>query len=53
MEYLEQILIGIYLAFTSFVNIIVPLSGSAVVTSILTLITNPQKAIGIAALFFF
>jgi uncharacterized membrane protein YfcA len=47
--------ISIYalLGLSTILNIIVPVSGSAIVTPLLTLLTNPHQAIGIASFFFF
>lgn len=49
----ENIWIGIVLTFYTVLNIIVPLSGSATVTPLLAILTDPHKAIGLAIFYFF
>ncbi|MDO8572246.1 MAG: sulfite exporter TauE/SafE family protein [bacterium] len=44
--------IYIVLGAASFINILVPISGSAVVTPFLTILTNPHTAIGLASFYF-
>ena len=53
MSSLEWLLIYVALGLSTVVNIIVPISGSAVVTPLLALLTDPYHAIGIASFFFF
>ncbi|MEJ0053913.1 MAG: sulfite exporter TauE/SafE family protein [bacterium] len=48
----EHLLVYGVLGVTTFVNIVVPISGSAVVTPLLALFTDPHQAIGIASAFF-
>ena len=45
-------IISMFLGLSSFVNIIVPLGGSSVVTPLLALLTDPHRAIGLASFFF-
>ncbi len=49
---LEHLLIYGVLGVTTFINIVVPISGSAVITPLLALLTDPHQAIGIASAFF-
>lgn len=49
---MEKILIFIVLAILTFVNIIIPVSGSATTTPLLALITDPHNAIGLASFYF-
>ena len=51
---MEEINIVVYLiiAASSFVNIVVPISSSAVITPILAMITDPHIAIGLVSFFF-
>jgi len=48
----EQILLILYLGLNSFINILVPISGSSTITSVLAILTEPQRAIAIATFFF-
>ncbi len=52
MFILSDIFIYIYLAFLSVLNIIAPLSGSAMITPVLAILTDPHKAIGLASFYF-
>lgn len=49
---MEKIFIFIVLAALTLINIIVPISGSATVTPLLALITDPHNAIGLASFYF-
>ena len=49
---MEKIFIFIILAVLTFVNIIVPHSGSATVSPLLALITDPHNALGLASFYF-
>ena len=51
-EALKKFLIFVILALLTFVNIIVPISGSATATPLLALITDPHNAIGLASFYF-
>ena len=53
MSSFEWVLIYVALGLSTVINIIVPVSGSAVVTPLLALLTDPYRAIGIASFFFF
>lgn len=48
-----EILIYVYLGFTTFAHMFVPISGSATVTPFLALLTDSHRAVGIASFFFF
>ncbi|MHB8660518.1 MAG: sulfite exporter TauE/SafE family protein [Minisyncoccota bacterium] len=49
---LAHFLIYGVLGVTTFINIVVPISGSAIVTPLLALLTDPHQAIGIVSAFF-
>ncbi|MFA6437068.1 MAG: sulfite exporter TauE/SafE family protein [Candidatus Paceibacterota bacterium] len=49
---MEKILIFIVLAALTFVNVIIPISGSATTTPLLAIITDPHNAIGLASFYF-
>lgn len=49
---MDKILIFIVLAVLTFVNILVPISGSSTVTPLLALVTDPHNAIGLASFYF-
>ncbi|MDB5260386.1 MAG: sulfite exporter TauE/SafE family protein [Candidatus Nomurabacteria bacterium] len=49
----HYIYVYIWVIFTTFINIIAPVSGSAVVTPVIAYATSPQRAVGIAAFLFF
>lgn len=49
---MAMFLVLLFLAATTFLNILVPLSGSAIVTPILTLFVDPHTAIGLASIAF-
>jgi len=49
---MEKIFIFVVLAVLTFVNIIVPISGSATVSPLLALVTDPHNAIGLASFYF-
>lgn len=47
-----NLIIYLYLAASSVLNIVIPISGSATVTPLLAVLTNPHTAIGIASFYF-
>ena len=49
---MEKILIFIVLAALTFINVLVPISGSATTTPLLALITDPHNAIALASFYF-
>ena len=49
---MENVFIYGFLTFTSFLDILIPFSGSATITPILALLTDPHTAIGLASFFF-
>lgn len=49
---IENVWVYFVLALTSIINIIVPISGSATVTPLLAILTDPHLAIGLASFFF-
>lgn len=49
---LNDIIIYLSLAVSSVLNIIVPISGSATVTPLLAILTDPHRAIGLASFYF-
>ena len=53
MSSFEWLLVYITLGLSTLINIVVPISGSAVVTPLLALLIDPYRAIGIASFFFF
>lgn len=53
MPSIEWFLVYGTVGLTTVINILIPISGSAVVTPLLTLLTDPYRAIGIASFFFF
>lgn len=48
----QDIVIYVALAFSTFINILVPLPGSATVTPFLALLTDPHRAIALASFYF-
>lgn len=49
--YTDFIIYGV-LALSSFINILIPISGSSTVTPFLAILTDPHKAIGLASFYF-
>jgi len=50
---IENFWIYIALAITSLINILIPISGSAIITPFLAILTDPHTAIALASFFFF
>ncbi len=48
----NDLIIYLYLAVSSLLNIVVPISGSATVTPLLAILTDPHRAIGMASFYF-
>ncbi len=52
VDMLNDLVIYLYLALSSILNIVVPVSGSAMVTPLLAMLTDPHRAIGLASFYF-